>query len=223
MRTQHAWPNQSWAVGNAGSPHSTHSQHNGGDSGDTQSTENSLGWAGIVKDLELEDDDTSVSAPLSAALTESRILSFVLPSAELAGGQHSQVQTLGQGSNLSGHLGTMGGAVDQNGGSSTAGFLLATQQGSKQSGSPALFLGAQQQQGRSALGSSVTAPPKFSAVVSQKACVPLALGASSTGAGGGVEKVLGMQLLESLLPPSVKCHTHKMAQHPFRFGGLLQW
>ena len=69
------WMQQtSWGSNNAMS-NQTHLK--GGE--DNQSAENSLGWAGIVKDLELEDEGTL--GPVPPAVTESRILSFVVPTA----------------------------------------------------------------------------------------------------------------------------------------------
>jgi hypothetical protein len=78
-----AWAHTSWGNNMAASPETNLNAAvalNGGEDRDHQSAENSLGWAGIVKDLELEDEGPL--GPVAQEVTQSRILSFVVPTAQ---------------------------------------------------------------------------------------------------------------------------------------------
>ena len=78
-----SWTHTSWSNNTAASPE-THLNValNGGEDRDHQSAENSLGWAGIVKDLELEDEGTLCPVAQEVTHSQSRILSFVVPTAQ---------------------------------------------------------------------------------------------------------------------------------------------
>ena len=78
-----SWTHTSWSNNMAASPE-THLNValNGGEDRDHQSAENSLGWAGIVKDLELEDEGTLCPVAQEVTHSQSRILSFVVPTAQ---------------------------------------------------------------------------------------------------------------------------------------------
>jgi len=198
-----SWPNPSWIANGSPGVMSMHiPSQNGSEDRDSQSSENNLGWAGIVKDLELEGD--SSLGPQSAAVTESRILSFVLPPVVL------QVEQAGV--NVSGHtlhesqpelVGKLGG-----GGDSALGLTAVPLGGKTKSiGIDAGSLGSLSSSRRASggtLGDSVQ-QNTFSAVVSQKASAPSALGAGSPTVGG--EGAWNGAAGEPLVP-AINHHTH---------------
>jgi len=133
-----------------------------------------LGWAGMVKDLELEDEQ----ALGSLSGTESRILSFVFPTSgsESPGVQQQPSQAPGMQQGSQGQAAmhaqqALAGAGQRGGGSATMGPSLAGQHDSRAEGTASTPL------------EPAAAAPKFSSVLTQKA--PAQAGAGSQAPAEG--------------------------------------